>query len=147
MKDFKNYNFEDFIFDNSFCNFAKGLNEENIILWEEWLSQNYENKKIAIEAKFCIEYLSFRKENLPVKFINNEWYRLISRLKINKNKIIGLKKPKKRIKIWQYAAAVIVFITIIGGFILKNNLFISKKILAETEIVVPRTNKKYIIAR
>lgn len=145
MKDIKNYNFEDFILDESFSNFAKGLNKEDVKLWEEWMNKNYDNKQIAFEAKTSIKSLNFKKENLPNEFINNEWSRLSKQLNINKDKFHTIGKSKHIIKTWHFVAAIVIFFAIMGGILLTNKAIITKAKLAVTEIIVPHGQIKNIL--
>jgi ferric-dicitrate binding protein FerR (iron transport regulator) len=53
-----NYRVEDFVADESFCNYYFHLNKKDRIFWEKWLMENSSKKKLAIEAREIIQSLS-----------------------------------------------------------------------------------------
>ncbi len=80
MRDFSSYEFEDFITDPSFINYAKKTEPENIIIWKDWLAKNPENQNTAEEAKNFINHIVPRRKSLQKNFIDNEWNRLCNRV-------------------------------------------------------------------
>ena len=79
---YSEYEFDDFVFDNSFVSYANNKNPEDILKWEKWLSDDPKNKETAIEAKILIQHFCFNDQNLSGDFIQNEWLKLRDRLNI-----------------------------------------------------------------
>ena len=52
------YRIEDFVADESFCNYYFHSNKEDRRFWEEWLTENPSKKKVAMEAGEIIQSLS-----------------------------------------------------------------------------------------
>ena len=144
MKNFSDYKFEDFISDESFLDYAKGTNPDNIKLWESLLAENPDKHKIATEAKKFIQLINFKKQSLSQEFINKEWNRLNKRLNIdNQRTITGFKKYK--IKIWQYAAAFAFLIALAGSVFFSDFIFNTNNKIAYNEIITPKGQIKNIL--
>lgn len=109
------YKFDDFVFDDSFINYAINKNQTDIIKWEKWLSQNPKNKKTAIEAKILIQRFRFKNKELSSDFIKDEWLKLKNRLNINEIALPVKKITVIRRNFWQYAAAASLILFFIGA--------------------------------
>ena len=144
MNDFSSYKFEDFISDPSFYNYAKGLDQEDVRIWKDWIAKNPGNMKTAREARDFISLLIPNKRFLPERFIDSEWSRLMERLNIDGNKKIASEPAKGKIKIWHYAASIALFISLLGVLLSKTTLK-QDEILAESVIVVPKGEIRKII--
>ena len=144
MKKISDYKFEDFISDESFLDYAKGTNPDNIKLWESRLAETPDKYKTAIEAKFFIQLISFKKQSLSQEFITEEWNRLNKRLNINnKRTITGFKKYK--IKIWQYAAVFAFLMVLAGSVFFSDYIFNTNDKIAYNEIITPKGQIKNIL--
>lgn len=141
---YNEYKFEDFILDGSFVNFATNKNEFDIKKWEKRLSQNPENKEIALKAKKLISQLRFKKQELSVDLINEEWQKLSNRLLLNKKTFSVKRKTVFRREMWKYAAAasiILVFLSTIYFLLDKPK---SDKIIAYNDIFVPKGEIKRV---
>jgi ferric-dicitrate binding protein FerR (iron transport regulator) len=143
MKDFSTYNFEDFITDDSFINYSNRLNPEDIKLWEDWLATNPDYQKTTEEAKDFINQLTSKRQSLPKSFIDNEWKRLSKNLGLNNNKKVPA-PGKFRIKIWQYAAAILILISV-SGILITTSISNQRDKITYNEILVPRGQMKNIL--
>ena len=144
MKKISDYKFEDFISDESFLDYAKGTNPDNIKLWENLLAENPGKHKTATEAKNFIQLISFKKQSLSQEFINKEWNRLNKRLDINnKRTITGFKKYK--IKILQYAAVFAFLMVLVGSVFFSDYIFNTNDKIAYNEIITPKGQIKNVL--
>ena len=144
MKDFLTCKFEDFIADASFINYAKGLKSEDIRFWKEWLAKNPGNQKTAEEARIFITHIAPERSILPDRFIDNEWNRLENRLGLSKRRVSASVKPGAKIRVWQYAAAIALLISVLGAFF-SRSIFNQDDLLSVNEIVVPKGQIKNIL--
>ncbi len=101
---YNEYDFDDFVFDDSFISYANNKNQDDILKWEKWLSDNPKNKKIALEAKLLIQQFCFKDKELSNDFVNVEWLKLKDRLNISEIETPVKKTPVYRRKPWQFAA-------------------------------------------
>jgi len=145
MTKYSNYKFKDFISDETFCNYARGLNNGNVKAWEDWMQGNAKNKKIAEDAKRHIQLLSFKKKSLPDDYINKEWVRLATKIDINKQEITLKPNKKFKIKVWRNAAAVFLIFSLLSVLFFQESFFSHKNKIAYKEIVVPNGKIKKII--
>lgn len=99
------YEFDDFILDDSFINFATNKNQLDVIKWEKWFSHDPENKEIALEAKILISHLRFKKQEISTDIVNDNWFKLKDRLNLNKIILPTNKNNIFKRKLWQYAVA------------------------------------------
>ncbi|MCK5169001.1 MAG: FecR domain-containing protein [Bacteroidales bacterium] len=144
MKKKSDFQFEDFISDETFLEYAKGTNPDNIKLWETWLAENPDKNKTATEAKKFIQLINFKKQSLPHEFIDKEWDRLNKCLNIDKQRTIsGFKKFK--LKIWQYAAVFTLFISLLGAVLFSKSFFFQDKNIAYNEITALKGQIKNIL--
>ncbi|RLD63895.1 MAG: hypothetical protein DRJ01_02475 [Bacteroidetes bacterium] len=144
MTEYSNYKFKDFISDETFCNYARGLNNDDVKAWEDWMQENAGNKKIAEDAKRHIRLLSFKKKSLPDDYINKEWLRLTTKIDFNKQEPIKLNK-KFKIKAWRNVAAVFLVFCLLSVLFFQKSFFSHKNKIAYKEIVVPNGKIKKII--
>jgi len=144
MRDFSSFRFEDFIADPSFFNYAKGLETEDIILWEEWLATCPGNQKSAEEAREFIAQLIPNRRALPERFLENEWSHLSRKLELDTGKLNPPVKPEKRFRIWHIAAACAVLFAIVGTM-LSTSAWNREEPITELEIVVPRGETRNIL--
>lgn len=142
MNNYTNYTFEDFILDESFNNYALKVNNKDILYWKNWFCENHANIEIAGEACKCIQSVKFRKNILPKQFKDNEWYLLLQKLQLSKKQI---SKRTHTIRIWKYAAAVILLIGLFNAFYFRSYLFNLSEEITYTEISVPRGQIKNIL--
>lgn len=144
MRDFSSCKFEDFISDPSFINYAKETEPEDIIIWKDWLAKNPENQKTAEEAKNFINHLVPRRRLLPKRFIDNEWNRLCNKLDLDNKKVAVSDKFGTKIKVWHYAAAIVLLISVLGVIFSKSNLTQDEPITIN-EIIVPKGQIKNVL--
>lgn len=143
MLDFSSYRFEDFIADPSFFNYAKGLENEDIVRWEEWMASSPGNKKVAEEAREFISQLIPNRRTLPERFIESEWKHLQQKLDLDSRQALSSRKPRNRFHIWHYAAACAVVVGVIGTLVLKT-IMNQSELVQEIELVVPRGETRNI---
>lgn len=144
MTKYSNYKFKDFISDETFCNYARGLNNNDVEEWKDWMNENADNKKIAEEAKRYIQLLRFKKKSLPEDYIHNEWYRLSN--KIDSNKPITFKQKRRyKIKMWQSIAAVFIFLCILSLLFSRKVFFNQENKIVYNEFVAPKGQIKKIL--
>jgi len=142
MINYTNYNFEDFILDKSFNNYALKANDKDIFYWENWFDENHANSEIANEACKCIQSVRFKKNKLPRQFKNNEWHLLSQKLQLGKKQV---SKRTRVIRIWKYAAAAILLIGLLNVIYFSSSLFNLSEEITFTEINVPRGQIKNIL--
>lgn len=145
MRDYTDYTFKDFLSDESFINYAKGIKPCDIMLWKDWLAKNPPNRKAAEEAKNFIKHFILRRQSLPIKFIDNEWDRLSNNLVLNNQRNLEAEKSKNKIKIWQYAAAITLFISILGAVFFSDSIFNQRDKIAYHDLIVPRGQIRNIL--
>ncbi|MCK5134941.1 MAG: FecR family protein [Bacteroidales bacterium] len=144
MSDFSTYIFKDFISDPSFINYAKGIESEDIIIWEKWLAKNPDNLKTAEEARDFITHLLPSRRVLPRRFIDNEWNRLCNTLDIDNKRVNTSGKPRFKIKVWHYAATIALLISIFGAFF-SESIFNQNELITGNEIFVPKGQIRNIL--
>ena len=144
MRDFSSYKFEDFITDPTFINYAKETEPEDIIIWKDWLAKNPENQKTAEEAKNFINHLVPRRKLLPKRFIDYEWNRLSNKLDLDNKKVSASGKFGTKIKVWHYAAAIVLLISVLGVIFSKSN-FTQDEPITMNEIIVPKGQIKNVL--
>ncbi len=57
-KSFAAYQFEDFVTDESFINYCRGVNPEHILFWENWLMRHPEKSKLLEKAEYYVRNFS-----------------------------------------------------------------------------------------
>ncbi|KPL11851.1 MAG: hypothetical protein AMS23_11010 [Bacteroides sp. SM1_62] len=144
MRDFATYKFEDFIADNAFINYCRGLVPGDIKKWEDWFTTNPNNKEIADEAKIFILQLFPGRESLPDKLIDAEWNRLSNNLELYNETASSSVKFKSSIKVWHYAAAIAILISLLG-VIFSGSVFNQHEAITINEIVVPKGQIRNIL--
>ncbi|MBE9469493.1 MAG: FecR family protein [Bacteroidetes bacterium] len=143
MTKYSNYKFKDFISDETFCNYARGLNKCDEKAWEAWMNKNPENKDIAEEAKTQIQLINFKKKSLPEFFIHNEWNKLSSKIDFNKKESILKHNKTFNIKVWRNVAAIFIFFFALSIFFV-NKTFLNQENTCQ-KIIVPKGQIKKII--
>jgi transmembrane sensor len=112
-------NIEDFLKDESFCNWAKGDRLSDVNFWNQWLIQNPTKREIVNEAKDIILGIQIKNQDLSEEKIEIEWNRL-------ENSIKTLASKRKQKKVFNYkkyssiAASIVLFISV-GFYLLTNN--------------------------
>lgn len=147
MTDYSNYKLKDFISDETFCNYARGLNNDDVKFkaWEDWMQGNAKNKKIAEDAKRHIQLLSFKKKSLPDDYINKEWLRLTTKIDFNKQEIILKPNKKFKIKAWRNVAAVFLILCLLSVLFFQKSFFSQGDKIVYQKIVVPKGQIKKIL--
>jgi len=87
MYKYKNFSLEDFLQDEFFHKWVSDPYSKEAELWEQWLEENPEKRKVAEEAKKIIESLEDAQTQLPPEFY--------SRLKARIDSSINNEKDKK----------------------------------------------------
>lgn len=144
MRDFSTGKFEDFITDTSFINYAKGSEPEDIRFWKEWLAKNPGNQKTAEEARIFITHMVPERSILPDRFIDNEWDRLENKLNLSRRRVSAPVWMGAKIKVWHYAAAIALLISVIGAFFSKS-IFNQNELITDIEIFVPKGQIRNIL--
>lgn len=143
-KDYKNYNLEDFICDESFTEFAKKSNQIDINKWEAWIAENPQKKAIAAEAKLLIQHLRFNKQELPTDFVSEEWFKLSKRLKLeDRPPLVKTKSIFSRLA--PYAAAASILLFLFSAVYFLNVKPKEEIIIAFNEIIVPKGEIQRVI--
>ena len=141
---YKNYEFDDFVFDDSFINYATNKNQLDVAKWEKLLSHNPQNKKTAIEAKLLVRHLHFKKQELPNDFVKNEWLKLRNRLNLNDINPPAKNKTIFNRKIWQYAAAIGLILFLVSAIYYLSLTPKCEKVVDYHEVIVPKGEIKKI---
>jgi ferric-dicitrate binding protein FerR (iron transport regulator) len=144
MKDLSTYQFEDFLACDTFINYARGLDPGDVSKWEEWFAKNPDNREIATEAKNFIIHLSPEKRFVPDNHIDNEWHRLYNSLVLNNEITTSSGKVKSKIKVWHYAAILVIMISLLG-VIFSNSVFKHHEPITINEVIVPRGQIRNIL--
>lgn len=113
---YSNYDFDDFVMDDSFINYANNKNQADILQWEKWLSDNPENKKTALDAKILIQHFSFKSKELSGDFIKDEWFKLRNRLNISDTAAPVKNIPVYRKRSWLFSSVAILTVFFISAF-------------------------------
>lgn len=113
---YNEYDFDDFVFDDSFVSYANNKNQADILKWEKWLSDNPKNKKTALEAKILIQHFDFKNKELSGDFINNERLKLKDRLNISE-----IETPVYKRKSWQLAGVATLIVLFVSAFLYFNS--------------------------
>jgi len=144
MKDFSTYKLEDFITDESFVNYARGLDPEDIRMWEDWLEKNPAHQETVDEFRnFIIQFFPER-QFLPKDFIDNEWNRLSKKIDFKNIKVSSSGKSRNKIRVWHYAAAIALLISI-SGVLFSGSIFSKFQQITYNEIVVPKGQIKNVL--
>ena len=135
---YNEYEFDDFVFDDSFISYANSKNPEDILKWEKWLSDNPKNQETALEAKILIQHFCFKSQELSGDFIHNEWLKLRDRLNI-----IEIETPVKKIpaynrKSWQIAGAATLIVIFVSAFFYFTSTPKCEEFVNFHEIIVPK---------
>jgi len=141
---YEDYKFDNFVFDDSFINYATDANQLDVTKWEKWLSQNPKNKETAIEALMLIRHLRFKKQELSSEFVNNEYLKLKSRLYLNETKRPLKKRTVFIRKMWQYAAAASILLLFVGAIYYFTSTPKHEDLVAYHEIIVPKGQIKKV---
>jgi ferric-dicitrate binding protein FerR (iron transport regulator) len=144
MKDPVAYRFEDFLSDDTFINYSRGLVRDDIRKWENWLATNPRNKKIAEEAKNIIKQINPEREPLPDPQIDDQWDRLYKRLELVHTRPARTGKWKSKWKVWHYAAALGLLLTVFAA-LFSDSILKQHEPIAVNEIVVPRGQIRNIL--
>lgn len=142
---YNNYKLDNFVCDDSFINYVRKNNSEDVIKWTQWFSQNHSNKEEAEKAKTLILHLNFKSKNLNKTYINAEWIKLAKRLKLDekekKTKTINLLKNNW----WKSVAAACLILVSIGSFYYFYSQKINIKTITVSEIIVPKAEIKKVM--
>ena len=144
MRDFATYKFEDFLAEDAFINYCRGLVPGDIEKWEDWFATNPDNKEIADEARIFILHLFQESKSLPDKLIDAEWNRLSNNLELYNETAPPSGKFKSRIKVWHYAATIAILISLLG-VIFSYSVFKQHAVITMNEIVVPKGQIRNIL--
>jgi len=139
---YEDYEFDDFISDDSFINFATGKKRLDVTMWEKRLSLNPKNKQIALETKVLIHNLRFKKQNLSDEFISKEWFKLSNKLNLSEVNSPVVKNSIFKKSIWQYAAAAILILFFVCTIYFLNSTPKCDKEITYSEIDVPKAEIK-----
>ena len=139
------YQFDHFILDDSFVNFVLNKKQADILKWEQWFLQNPKNKETALEAKAIILTLRFKKQELSGDFVYSEWYKLNSRLHLEKTTTPLYNRKILRKKIWQYAAVASILLFFAGAIYYYTSSHKSQEVLYSQEVDVPKGKINKII--
>lgn len=142
--DYNNYKIDDFILDDSFINYATNSNGFDVKKWEQWFSENPENKQLAMYAKNIILHLRFNKKALPQSFVKAEWSKLARRLLLTENKFANKSRTSIR-KLLPYAAAASILLFMAAAFYFYKPLSKQNKIISYQEIIVPKGEIKKVL--
>jgi ferric-dicitrate binding protein FerR (iron transport regulator) len=135
---YNEYEFDDFVFDDSFISYANNKNQSDILKWEKWLSDDPENKKTALDAKILLQHFDFKNKELSGDFINNEWLKLSNRLNISETTEPVKKISVYRNKSWQLAGVFTLAVIFVIAFLYFTSTPECEEFVDFHEIIVPR---------
>lgn len=135
---YADYDFDDFVIDDSFISYANNKNQADILKWEKWLSENPKNKKTALDAKILIQHFDFKNKELSGDFINNEWLKLKDRLNISESAASVKKIPAYRKRSWQYTGIATLIVLFVSAFFYFTATPKCEKFVEFHEIIVPK---------
>ncbi|RLD27249.1 MAG: hypothetical protein DRI54_01380 [Bacteroidetes bacterium] len=135
---YADYDFDDFVIDDSFISYANNKNQADILKWEKWLSENPKNKETALEAKMLIQHFDFKNKELSGDFIENELDKLKSRLNIVEIEAPVEIIPVYRRRSWQFAGVVTLIVLFVSAFLYFNNSPKCEEFVDFHEIIVPK---------
>jgi len=141
---YQDYEFDDFVFDDSFINYATNKSQVDVTKWEQWLSNNPINKETAIDAKILICNLRFKKQELSNEFVKNEWLGLRDRLNLDETKTPIKNKTVFRKMIWQYAAVASLVLFLVSAIYFLSSTPKREGVVDYCEVVVPKGEIKKI---
>lgn len=112
----KNYNVpEDFLMDESFVNWAHGVDDSTSKEWEQWLIQNPSMNEIVNQAKDILSMTQIQEQPLNEEKLNKAEARLREAIANEQAtgpaKVVGMKRKMY----WYWAAAAVIFISISIG--------------------------------
>lgn len=87
----KNKKIEDLIKDKSFLNWVNKSNQKDSSKWDSWSENNPERKELLDDAKAMVNGISFKKESIDKKQVNDSWKNFSAKIQSDNT-------PKKRIK-------------------------------------------------
>ena len=97
---FEKYQLNDFLMDESFCNWAVDSNCDDGEFWETWLKDHPEKMNDANEAKKMLNFITFKDKNFSNKEIQLLWNQIITETKIQNSKDNSLNGKSKRLIPW-----------------------------------------------
>jgi ferric-dicitrate binding protein FerR (iron transport regulator) len=135
--DYSKYQVEDFILDDSFCQWVKEENNEAIAFWDNWLIQNPSKSEEVEKAKEIVLQLSLSERGLKPETIATEWSLLINNPRLD---ITTSRSRPYYANAWKVAASIAILITVSIVFYLFNS---NRRIAVSTiygerkEVVLP----------
>ncbi|MBC8319377.1 MAG: FecR family protein [Bacteroidetes bacterium] len=135
---YKDYQFNDFVLDDSFINFATNKNQQDVGKWEKWLSNNPKNKETALEAKMLVSQLRFKRQELSSDFVAGEWLKLSNNLSLPEIKPQVKSRPIFKRKIWQYAVAASLILFFTSAIYYFSSTPKCEEVASYHEIIVPK---------
>lgn len=94
------YQLNDFLMDESFCNWVVGFNNNDEVFWETWLKDHPEKLNDVNEAKKILNAISFKDKSFSNKEIQLLWDQIKAETHSQKSKVTSIKGKARRIKIW-----------------------------------------------
>ena len=99
---------EFFLSHDSFKNWAIGQNEEDCIIWDNWIKEHPEQQDAAMLAAQIYTGLKSGVKNLPDHEVANEWQKLKAR--IDSGESVDLRQKTIGNWWWKIAAALFLFV-------------------------------------
>lgn len=118
MEKYLHYTLTDYIDDESFVRWAKGLAQVDDFDWTSFLEKNEEQNHIAEEAKLLVQHLKFKKSEAPTSSKSKVWDAIQEAVDTpEKTAVVKELKPKRfslyrRIAMGAAACIAVVFVAI-----------------------------------
>ena len=108
MNNKQNKQIADFLNDPTFINWAKRINPNDIVFWENWMKENPQHQDLMNEAREMIIGIQFSQTTLSQEKINSEFQKLNNRItNTQPTKQTSIFSNKK---FWMRAAASVIFL-------------------------------------
>lgn len=107
-------NIEDFLLDETFCEWMASNKKQHHTFWLDWIQLNPNKKEMLEEAESLYRDLNFKENKLSDSFIENEYEKLHKELNTNHNLHIALKKQKEQKLLFLRSAAAILILGVSG---------------------------------
>ncbi|WP_020529867.1 FecR family protein [Flexithrix dorotheae] len=141
--DYKNFDIEDFITEQSFINYYLGTNLTDIEFWEEWVKRNPDKSELIIEAKSRLDDIFIK---LPDNEYEEEYSRFQKSIGITNSAPTKINPVVRKMPGWwslNKVAAVVAFLVVCSLLYFTRNVQDSGKNLAEAELSEPKIIEKF----
>ncbi|MDQ3291823.1 MAG: FecR domain-containing protein [Bacteroidota bacterium] len=156
---FSDYELKDFIKDESFQNWVKKTDPDDVLQWDLWLANNESKRPLANEAATIIRGITFNRQQVSRQKIDAGWQRLTRHIAQTENADLSVKLVKwhQRRQVRQMAAVWLgfLFVTAVGFYFYQKTRELRYQtgfgetatiILPDKSTVVLNSNSKLVLA-